>query len=221
MSRRAETKVKHSRPLRPLMRRRRSISRHASIAIAAVLVPIIATSCSSDDNTSTSSTTSSNSADVGTTEVGETGAPIETNAPAPTAETDPGAPVESAAVPPQGGCSTVPTKEVVESIIGSTVLPVEDQGSVGCAYLGDGDNVGVYFEIETDPFEIEQFDTPDPQFATPVTDPGLPPGSFVQSGDFYAKQDDVLYKVTASVTGTEDDNQLATQLMIAWLAIVP
>ena len=115
----------------------------------------------------------------------------------------------------------MPTKEAVESIIGSTVLPVEDQGSVGCAYLGDGDNVGVYFEVETDPFEIEQFDSPDPQFATLVDDPNLPPGSFVQSGDFYAKQNGILYKVSAGVTGTEDDDQLATQLMIAWLALVP
>lgn len=214
--------MKHFRPLRSIIGRRRLIGRHASIAIATVLLPIIAMSCSSDDNTSASSmTTSPESAAVETTGVGETGAPIETNAPAPTAEIDAGASVESAAVPPEGGCSTIPTKEAVESIIGSAVLPVEDQGSVGCAYLGDGDNVGVYFEIETDPFEIEQFDTPDPQFATPVDDPALPSGSFVQSGDFYAKQDDVLYKVTASVTGTDDDNQLATQLMIAWLAIVP
>lgn len=119
-----------------------------------------------------------------------------------------------------GGCSSVPSKEDVESIIGSKVLPVEDQGTVGCAYLGDGDNVGVYFEIDTDQLDIDGYANPDPKFATMVDDPALPAGSFVQSGDFYAKKGDTLYKVVAGVTGTEDDDALAKKLMIAWLALV-
>ncbi|MCZ4498544.1 MAG: hypothetical protein JWQ74_1097 [Marmoricola sp.] len=119
-----------------------------------------------------------------------------------------------------GGCSSVPSKEDVESVIGSKVLPVEDQGTVGCAYLGDGNNVGVYFEIDTDQLEIDGYANPDPKFATLVEDPALPAGSFVQSGDFYAKKGDVLYKVVANVKGTEDDNELAKKLMIAWLGRV-
>jgi len=119
-----------------------------------------------------------------------------------------------------GGCSSVPSKEDVETITGSKVLPVEDQGTVGCAYLGDGNNVGVYFEIDTDQLEIDGYANPDPKFATLVDDPALPAGSFVQSGDFYAKKGDVLYKVVANVNGTEDDDELAKKLMIAWLALV-
>ena len=195
--------------------------RRVSTVIAIGLLPVFAASCSSDSDSSAPNSTSAPAAGVvETTSVGQTDAPAETDAPVETAGTTAEEPAGSTDATSDDGCSTVPSKEVVESIIGSTVLPVEDQGSVGCAYLGDGDNVGVYFEIETDPFELEQFDAPDPAFATPVEDPGLPPGSFVQSGDFYAKQDGVLYKVTAAVTGTEDDDPLATQLMIAWLALL-
>lgn len=177
-----------------------------------MLFPLTASACSSDDSDETNpAATAATAASVVADPVG----PEATVAPVQTV-----VPTEPAAAAEGGDCSTVPSEDVVEAIIGSPVLPVEEQ-SVGCVYLGDGNNVGVYFEILTDEFDISNFDNPDAQFATTVEDPGLPPGSFVQSGDFYAKKNGVLHRVSAGVSGTEDDDQLATQLMIAWLALVP
>lgn len=219
---RAETTMKTHLPPARSHGSRRPVRRAALVAALTVLLPVAASACSSDETSEGAKPTPASSAlptNSDTADDGTTAAPVETSATAETASS--GGATTGEATTGEGGCSTVPSKEVVESIIGSTVLPVEDQGTVGCAYLGDGDNVGVYFEIETDEFEIESFDNPDPQFATMVDDPALPPGSFVQSGDFYAKKNDVLYKVVAGVTGTEDDNQLATELMIAWLTLIP
>ncbi|MDR7085486.1 hypothetical protein J2X11_000325 [Aeromicrobium panaciterrae] len=120
----------------------------------------------------------------------------------------------------KGACSSIPSEADVESIIGAKVLPVEDQGTVGCAYVGDDNNVGVYFLIDTDQFDIDNYANPDPQYATMLDNPELPAGSYVQSGDLYAKKGDVLYKVVANVNGTVDDDQLATELMVAWLKLV-
>ena len=207
-----------SRPLIPTVLSRLNLRRNAVILAGAVLLPLGIGACSSDEASEEPATTAAASQSASSGAADATSAPAETTASADTPVATDAASTDGGG---GGGCSAVPSKEDVESIIGSTVLPVEDQGTAGCAYLGDGDNVGVYFEIETDEFEIQNFDNPDPQFATIVEDPGLPPGSFVQSGDFYAKKNDVLYKVVAGVTGTEDDDQLATQLMIAWLALVP
>ena len=96
-----------------------------------------------------------------------------------------------------------------ESIIGSEVLPVEDQWHRRVSSVAlDGDNVGVYFEIGTDQFEIDSYDSPMTRSSRRWSTTRRAAGSLVQSGDFYAKKGDVLYKVVAGVTGTEDDDVL-------------
>lgn len=199
-------------------------SRRVARGVAAILLVLTAGACSSDDTPEAAEPTTASPASAPATSgaAAATAAPSEpsatTGAPATTGAA---APAETSAPVDGSPCASVPGEAEVEAVIGAAVLPVEDQGSLGCAYIGDGNNVGVYFDPVADEFELAAFDAPDPQFATLVDDPNLPPGSFVQSGDFFAKKNDVLYKVVASVNGTDADNDLAKQLMIAWLALVP
>jgi len=215
---RVEHIVKQSHPVVRFGFGRHGVRRRAAVAVLAIVLPLAASACSDDSTDGTGSTAAAAESaapadDSGSTE--STGS-VDESVPAETS-----GPAETAAVGDGGDCSTVPAKDVVESIIGSAVLPVEYQEFTGCVYFGDGDNVGVYFEIVTDEQDLASFADPDPQFAVAVEAPGLPPGSFVQSGDFYAMQSGVLYVVSAGVTGTADDDQIATQLMVAWLALVP
>ena len=226
--------MKQTHPLVRFGLGRHGIRRRAAVAVLAIVLPLAASACSDDSSDGSDSTAATAESATAESTAAESTAPA--SAPAPVEDsgstestgsvdesvpTETSGPAETAAVGDGGDCSTVPAKDVVESIIGSAVLPVEYQEFTGCVYFGDGDNVGVYFEIVTDEQDLASFADPDPQFAVAVEAPGLPPGSFVQSGDFYAMQSGVLYVVSAGVTGTADDDQIATQLMVAWLALVP
>ncbi|MEO6122237.1 MAG: hypothetical protein ABIR32_00910 [Ilumatobacteraceae bacterium] len=200
------------------------VRRRAVSAAIAVVLPLAMSACS-DESSDGSSATAAAGPSATTPNGDSASAESAASATSAGAVTDPApaetsAPQETAAVPDAGDCSMVPGQDVVESIIAAKVLPVEFQEFAGCAYLGDANNVGVYFEIDTDEQDIASFPNPDPQFAVTVQDPGLPPGSFVQSGDLFAMKNGVLYTVSANVTGTADDDALATQLMVAWLALL-